>query len=126
MPGQVRRFGQPEIGSVWNSHGSSGGCSHEALARSHGAGLFYCFAINENRLLWHGQLASLRPTKRQAFGAVGMIAWARFSDRTEDRIETTAAASFLVGLGLVISVMVQTASIISITYRMCEINVLSP
>jgi hypothetical protein len=39
-------IGQPEPGSVWNSHGISGGCSHEALARSHGAGLFYCFAIN--------------------------------------------------------------------------------
>lgn len=33
------------IGS-WNSFGISGGCTHEALARSHGAGLFYCFAIN--------------------------------------------------------------------------------
>ena len=30
-------------GRVWNSHGISGGCGHEALARSHGAGLFYCF-----------------------------------------------------------------------------------
>lgn len=33
------------IGS-WNSFGISGGCTHEALARSHGAGLFYCFAID--------------------------------------------------------------------------------
>jgi len=33
------------IGS-WNSFGISGGCTHEALARSHGAGLFYCFAVN--------------------------------------------------------------------------------
>ena len=39
-------IGQPEIGSVWNSHGISGGCSHEAMARSHDAGLFYCFATN--------------------------------------------------------------------------------
>jgi len=44
--GPGAEIGQPEIGSVWNSHGISGGCSHEALARSHGAGLFYCFAIN--------------------------------------------------------------------------------
>ncbi len=34
-----------ETGS-WNSHGISGGCNHEGLARSHGAGLFYCFAID--------------------------------------------------------------------------------
>jgi hypothetical protein len=33
------------VGS-WNSIGISGGCTHEALARSHGAGLFYCFAVN--------------------------------------------------------------------------------
>jgi hypothetical protein len=33
------------IGS-WNSFGISGGCALEDLARSHGAGLFYCFAIN--------------------------------------------------------------------------------
>jgi hypothetical protein len=44
--GPGAEIGQPEPGSVWNSHGISGGCSHEALARSHGAGLFYCFAIN--------------------------------------------------------------------------------
>ena len=44
--GPGAEIGQPEIGSVWNSHGISGGCSHEALARSHGAGLFYCFAVN--------------------------------------------------------------------------------
>jgi hypothetical protein len=44
--GPGAEIGQPEAGSVWNSHGISGGCSHEALARSHGAGLFYCFAIN--------------------------------------------------------------------------------
>src|SRR5207253_640513 len=42
----LNELGQPEAGSVWNSHGISGGCSHESLARSHGAGLFYCFAIN--------------------------------------------------------------------------------
>ncbi len=34
-----------ETGS-WNSHGISGGCNHAGLARSHGAGLFYCFAID--------------------------------------------------------------------------------
>jgi len=44
--GPGAEIGQPEAGSVWNSHGISGGCSHEALARSHGAGLFYCFAVN--------------------------------------------------------------------------------
>ena len=44
--GPGAEIGQPEPGSVWNSHGISGGCSHEALARSHGAGLFYCFAVN--------------------------------------------------------------------------------
>jgi hypothetical protein len=44
--GPGAEIGQPEPGSVWNSHGVSGGCSHEALARSHGAGLFYCFAVN--------------------------------------------------------------------------------
>jgi hypothetical protein len=37
-------IGQPEPAGRWNSQGISGGCSHEALARSHGAGLFYCFA----------------------------------------------------------------------------------
>ena len=44
--GPGAEIGQPEAGSVWNSHGISGGCSHESLARSHGAGLFYCFASN--------------------------------------------------------------------------------
>jgi hypothetical protein len=44
--GPGAEIGQPEPGSSWNSHGISGGCSHEALARSHGAGLFYCFAVN--------------------------------------------------------------------------------
>lgn len=34
-----------ETGS-WNSHGISGGCNHEGLARAHGAGLFYCFATD--------------------------------------------------------------------------------
>jgi len=38
--------GQPEPGESWNDHGISGGCTREALARSHGAGLFYCFAVN--------------------------------------------------------------------------------
>ncbi len=33
------------IGS-WNSFGISGGCTLEALARSHGAGLYYCFAVS--------------------------------------------------------------------------------
>jgi len=30
----------------WNSSHPTGGCSQEALTRSHGVGLFYCFAIN--------------------------------------------------------------------------------
>ena len=30
----------------WNSAHPTGGCSQEALPRSHGVGLFYCFAIN--------------------------------------------------------------------------------
>ena len=41
------------------------------------------------------------------FGAIGMIGWARVSDRTGDRLWTTAAASFLAALGLVLSVTVQ-------------------
>nr|ACN58937.1 hypothetical protein AKSOIL_0095 [uncultured bacterium BLR7] len=45
--GPGAEIGQPEIGSVWNSHGISGGCSHEALARSHSAGLFYCSPLAE-------------------------------------------------------------------------------
>jgi hypothetical protein len=30
----------------WNSAHPTGGCSQESLPRSHGVGLFYCFAIN--------------------------------------------------------------------------------
>ena len=30
----------------WNSAHPTGGCSQEALTRSHGVGLFYCFAVN--------------------------------------------------------------------------------
>jgi hypothetical protein len=44
--GPGAEVGQPEPGQSWNSHGISGGCTREALARSHGAGLFYCFAVN--------------------------------------------------------------------------------
>jgi MFS transporter, ACS family, tartrate transporter len=41
-----------------------------------------------------------------AFGIAGMIAWARFSDWTGDRIRAVAVASALAGLGLAVSVMV--------------------
>jgi hypothetical protein len=44
--GPGAEIGKSDNSGPWNSQGVSGGCSHEALARSHGAGLFYCFAIN--------------------------------------------------------------------------------
>ena len=44
--GPGAEIGKSDDSGPWNSQGVSGGCSHEALARSHGAGLFYCFAIN--------------------------------------------------------------------------------
>jgi hypothetical protein len=43
--GPGAEVGKSDNGS-WNSHGISGGCNHVGLARSHGAGLFYCFAID--------------------------------------------------------------------------------
>jgi hypothetical protein len=52
-PGRARfntgpgaEIGKSDATGSWNSHGISGGCSNDALARSHGAGLFYCFAAN--------------------------------------------------------------------------------
>jgi ACS family tartrate transporter-like MFS transporter len=39
------------------------------------------------------------------FGIIGMVAWARFSDWTGDRIWAVALASALAGLGLTLSVM---------------------
>lgn len=44
--GPGAEIGKSDESGPWNSQGVSGGCSHEALARSHGAGLFYCFAID--------------------------------------------------------------------------------
>ena len=44
--GPGAEIGKSDDSGPWNSQGVSGGCSDEALARSHGAGLFYCFAIN--------------------------------------------------------------------------------
>jgi hypothetical protein len=44
--GPGAEIGKSDSSGPWNSQGVSGGCGHEALARSHGAGLFYCFAIN--------------------------------------------------------------------------------
>jgi hypothetical protein len=44
--GPGAEIGKSDNTGPWNSQGISGGCNHEALARSHGAGLFYCFAIN--------------------------------------------------------------------------------
>jgi hypothetical protein len=44
--GPGAQVGKSDDSGPWNSQHISGGCSHEALARSHGAGLFYCFAIN--------------------------------------------------------------------------------
>jgi hypothetical protein len=42
--GPGAEIGKSDRTGPWNSQGISGGCSHVALARSHGAGLFYCFA----------------------------------------------------------------------------------
>ena len=44
--GPGAEIGKSDNSGPWNSQGVSGGCGHEALARSHGAGLFYCFATN--------------------------------------------------------------------------------
>ena len=44
--GPGAEIGKSDDSGPWNSQGISGGCAHEALARSHGAGLFYCFAAN--------------------------------------------------------------------------------
>jgi len=44
--GPGAEIGKSDDSGPWNSQGISGGCTHEALARSHGAGLFYCFATN--------------------------------------------------------------------------------
>jgi len=43
--GPGAEIGKSDTGS-WNSHGISGGCTHIGLARSHSAGLFYCFAVD--------------------------------------------------------------------------------
>jgi hypothetical protein len=42
--GPGAEIGKSDDSGPWNSQGISGGCDHVALARSHGAGLFYCFA----------------------------------------------------------------------------------
>ena len=44
--GPGAEIGKSDNTGPWNSQGISGGCSHVALARSHGAGLNYCFAID--------------------------------------------------------------------------------
>jgi hypothetical protein len=44
--GPGAQVGKSDDSGPWNSQHISGGCNHEALAYSHGAGLFYCFAIN--------------------------------------------------------------------------------
>jgi hypothetical protein len=44
--GYFDRSGDGENAGSWNSAHGSGGCSEEALHRSGGAGLFYCFATN--------------------------------------------------------------------------------
>jgi len=44
--GPGAEVGKHDQTGSWNSHGISGGCNHEGLARSHGAGLFYCFAAD--------------------------------------------------------------------------------
>jgi len=44
--GPGAEVGKHDQSGSWNSHGISGGCNHEGLARSHGAGLFYCFAAD--------------------------------------------------------------------------------
>jgi len=44
--GPGAEIGKSDATGPWNSQGISGGCAHEALARSHGAGLFYCFATD--------------------------------------------------------------------------------
>jgi hypothetical protein len=44
--GPGAEIGKHDETGPWNSQGISGGCNNEALARSHGAGLFYCFAAD--------------------------------------------------------------------------------
>jgi len=44
--GPGAEIGKSDSSGPWNSQGISGGCNHVALARSHGAGLFYCFAVD--------------------------------------------------------------------------------
>jgi hypothetical protein len=44
--GHGAEIGKSDDSGPWNSQGISGGCNHVALARSHGAGLFYCFAAD--------------------------------------------------------------------------------
>jgi hypothetical protein len=44
--GPGAEIGKSDNTGPWNSQGISGGCSHVALARSHGAGLNYCFAVD--------------------------------------------------------------------------------
>lgn len=44
--GPGAQVGKSDDSGPWNSQHISGGCNHEALAYSRGAGLFYCFAIN--------------------------------------------------------------------------------
>jgi len=44
--GYFDRTGEGENPNSWNSARGTGGCSEEALKRSSGAGLFYCFATN--------------------------------------------------------------------------------
>lgn len=47
--GPGAEIGKSDESGPWNSQGISGGCDHIALARSHGAGLFYCFAADDQR-----------------------------------------------------------------------------
>ena len=43
--GPGAQIGKSDETGPWNDQGISGGCSHVAMARSHGAGLNYCFAV---------------------------------------------------------------------------------
>jgi len=44
--GPGAEIGKSDGTASWNSFGISGGCNNEGLARSHNAGLFYCFAAD--------------------------------------------------------------------------------
>lgn len=44
--GPGAEIGKSDGMGSWNSFGISGGCNNEGLARSHNAGLFYCFAAD--------------------------------------------------------------------------------